>query len=205
MTCADSRVPLSDLSDETLTALARGGSRDAFAELFRRHERRAYDAAYAVLRDPHDAADAVQDAAIRAFRYIGGLRAGAAFPVWFRKIVVRTALMRCRSRSREPVLPDEEGLDLAHGVRLSLHPSPQEEIERREVAAAVEAALSRLDPRHRQVVRLRYGRDLKLQTIAGILGMPLGTVKRMAFEARQQLREALGDLAREEGFAGDAA
>src|SRR5687767_1197308 len=78
---------------------ARGGDLAAFGELVRRFQDMAYAAAYAYLGDHHQAQDAAQEAFIAAFSDLSKLREPAAFPGWFRRIVLRQCGRQRRGRS----------------------------------------------------------------------------------------------------------
>lgn len=84
------------LSDSDLVAQARGGDKEAFGELVRRHRARAFNWAQGVARDPHLAEDIVQDALLRAFMHLGTLADLERFLPWLHWIVRNEALMKLR-------------------------------------------------------------------------------------------------------------
>ena len=97
------------------------GDADAFSELFRRHKDRLWAVAIRTLADPEEAADAVQDAMISAFRRASSFRGDSAVTTWLHRIVVNACLDRMRRRAVRPAAStgDEQALDslaLGHAV-----------------------------------------------------------------------------------------
>lgn len=95
--------PLSAEAD--LVTAAQGGDMAAFEALYRQYFGAVYDFAVRTMKDSHSAADAVQDAFIKAHEKIGQLRDPEAFRPWLYAIVRREALGRFRSQSRETFVP----------------------------------------------------------------------------------------------------
>src|ERR671922_3024376 len=89
------------------------GDPDAFGELFRRHRDRLWAVALRTLHDPDDAADALQEAMISAFRRAAEFRGEAAVTTWLHRIVVNAALDRLRRRAARPALSagDEQAFE----------------------------------------------------------------------------------------------
>jgi RNA polymerase sigma factor (sigma-70 family) len=120
------RVPRSEGVDTQnewdLIVRCRAGSTAAFEPLVRRHEGRALHIAELLLGDADDAADAVQEAFVRAYRSLDGLRPGSDFGAWFRSILRNHCLDRIRSAPRRRNVPldtrtaDRAGLDRTHGI-----------------------------------------------------------------------------------------
>lgn len=162
---------------------ALAGDRSAFACLLEREAQPVYRATLSILGSPEDARDAVQEAAIRAWQQLPKLRNSAAWPAWFRRIAVRTALDESRRarRSREVQLPDQVDGELSH-------PMPH-----RDEMLTVLAALSRLPAEDRALLGLRYGADLTVPDSAEALGIRLGTAKARLHRALKKLRTELGD------------
>lgn len=166
------------MDDHDLVERARRGDDRAFALLVRRHERSLYATAYAITRSQWDAADAVQDALADAHAKLASLREPAKFGAWVSRILVN----RCNSslRNRGRVLPMEE---LPESAAFTWH-GPEDGMDLMD-------AIRTLSPDHREMIALRYFRDLKVDEIAGILGCPAGTVKSRINRALGALRAAL--------------
>src|ERR1700685_3169341 len=105
-------------SDTELLRRHVAGDSDAFGELFRRHRDRLWAVALRTVCDPEEAADALQDAMISAFRRAGDFRGDSAVTTWLHRIVVNACLDRLRRRAVRPVTAagDEQALEalLAH-------------------------------------------------------------------------------------------
>src|ERR1700683_4330114 len=93
------------------------GDSEAFGELFRRHRDRLWAVALRTLGDPEEAADALQDGMLSAFRRAGDFRGESAVTTWLHRIVVNACLDRMRRRAARPatLTGDEEALDALAG------------------------------------------------------------------------------------------
>ncbi|MEX2210662.1 MAG: RNA polymerase sigma factor [Gaiellaceae bacterium] len=166
--------------DHELIGLARKGSADAAGVLFDRYWSAAWGAAYAVTADRALADDAAQDAMQRAFGALHRFDETRPFGPWLKRIAVNRAIDLLRgSRRRE-----ETAL---HGWTLGQ--AAEEDLSLWAVADAVAA----LGAGKREIVVLHYWLDLPLEEIAGVLGLPPGTVASRLSRALAELRVALGD------------
>jgi RNA polymerase sigma factor (sigma-70 family) len=178
---------MTDETDSELIARCLAGSHAAFEPLVRRHEGPALVVAGAMLGDPDEAADAVQDAFVRAYRTLGRLRPGSAFGPWFRTILRNLCVDRLRSPARRRQRLDDRAVD-----RRAWTEAPGAvELERQEIAALVRAALAGLSDEHRQVLVLREMESLGYAEIASALGVPQGTVGSRLYHARAALQKVL--------------
>jgi RNA polymerase sigma-70 factor, ECF subfamily len=161
------------------------GDRDAFGELVRRHQDRLWRVALRTLGNPDDAADAVQDAFVSAYRAAGAYRGDAAVTTWLHRIVVNACLDLVRRRSSRPTAPlDETATGLADADALSP----------RETAHEVLSALRKLPVDQAAAVVLVDVEGFSVADTAAILDVPEGTVKSRCARARSRLAVLLGDL-----------
>src|SRR3954464_9143927 len=112
------RADLGVLDDRELLARHAAGDREAFGELFRRHRDRLWAVALRTLGHPEEAADALQDALLSAFRAGRGgsaWRGDSAVATWLHRIVVNACLDRARRRAVRPAqpLPEHDTLQVA--------------------------------------------------------------------------------------------
>jgi NitT/TauT family transport system substrate-binding protein len=163
-----------------LVIRARGGDRDAFAELVSRSVGRLNALARMILRDEYAAQDAVQEAFIEAWRSLPGLREPEAFEGWLRRLLMRACFRTIRRNKRSSAIeiqltPADEPTILGHERHLDIH----DQLER---------GLARLSPELRAVVVLVYYLDLPYVQAAEAMGVPLGTMKSRLNRATQVLR-----------------
>jgi RNA polymerase sigma-70 factor, ECF subfamily len=172
-------------SDWDLIVRCRAGSAAAFEPLVRRHERRALALAELLLGDADEAADAVQDAFVKAYRSLGRLRAGSDFGAWFRSIVRNHCRDRLRAAPRRRNVPlDERTAAAAQGAE----PTGSSAIEREQLAVLVRGFLARLSPEHREILTLKEVEGMSYAEVALAMEIPPGTVASRLFHARAALR-----------------
>lgn len=162
---------------------AKRGDHVAFAELVDGLIRRLDAAARLVLRDPDLAQDAVQDALIRAWRDLPGLRDSDRFDAWLHRLTVNSCLDLLRRRRRRPIEVELSPID---AMRMPDHTSAFDEHE------YLDAALKRLDPGHRAVVALHYLLGMPLPEVAASLHIPYGTAKSRLHYALAAMRTGEG-------------
>jgi RNA polymerase sigma-70 factor (ECF subfamily) len=136
-----------------------------------------------VLTNGHDVEDAVQEALMRAWRHRDSVRESAAQGAWMRRIA-RNEAYRVLERAKN-------GEELDEQTEGSNGAIDADEIARRIV---VREAIARLPPEDRTLALLRYDADLEHPRIAGLLGMPEGTVKVRLHRIRQRLRPELASI-----------
>ncbi len=169
---------------DELVARAMRGDREAFTSLACDSADRCYALAYRVLRDPHRAQDAAQQALIGAWRDLPTLRDPARFDAWLAKLVVNAGYTEARSErrwtARVRVIPFEPPIeaDIARSV------ASRDELEH---------AFRKLTPEQRSVVVLHHHLGYPLTEIAATLGIPEGTARSRLHYAVRQLRTALDE------------
>jgi RNA polymerase sigma-70 factor, ECF subfamily len=174
-------------SEWELIARCRQGNTLAFEPLVRSHEGRALAVAEGLLGDADDAADAVQDAFVKAYGSLGRLREGSSFGPWFRTIVRNLCLDRLRSPRRREVKLSHPGVERGAWIE---QPAPAQ-LQREQAGALIRAALAELAPEHRQILVLREMEELSYAEIAEAAGIPAGTVASRLHNARLAMRELL--------------
>lgn len=172
---------------------ARGGDRDAFGRLIRRHQRRVYAAALHILGNHSDADDATQEALVRAYRGLASFDGRADFFTWLYRITVNTALNALRSGKRGAALSQRSGTEAAHvgGRPEALGQdavSPEQQLTRTGEVGRVLEAVAQLSPALRVTIVLATIEELPHKQIAEILEIPEGTVAWRINEARRLLK-----------------
>jgi RNA polymerase sigma-70 factor, ECF subfamily len=147
----------------------------------------AYNHARWLLRNEHDAEDAVQDAFLRAHQAFARFRGGNARP-WLLTIVRNVCYSRLREQRR--TAPTEVFEDDAHG---STHdPADANAIAWREIKSAhLQQALDRLPAEFREVIVLHELEGLAYREIATVVEIPIGTVMSRLARARRKLQAEL--------------
>jgi RNA polymerase sigma-70 factor (ECF subfamily) len=147
---------------------AKEGDHDAFTILLDVRLARLDAAARLILRDPELARDAVQEASIRAWRDLPGLRDPDRFDAWFHRLLVNACLDLARRRKRRVIEVELNPLDLPTATDAAGSLADRQ---------VLHEALARLEPGHRAVVALHYLLGMPLPDVAASLGIPLGTAK----------------------------
>jgi RNA polymerase sigma factor (sigma-70 family) len=182
---------LSSLSDDAIVARVRGGEVALFELLMRRHSARLYRATCAILHDPNEAEDVMQEAYVRAYEHLHEFEGRARFSTWLTRIAIHEALARLRSRNRfEPLDAD------ANDPAASAHPdsSPEQHASDIEMNALLQDALGKLPADFRSVFVLRAGHGMSVAEAAECLGIAEGTVKTRLHRARLRLQELLESI-----------
>jgi RNA polymerase sigma-70 factor (ECF subfamily) len=188
-------------SDQQIVAWAQDGDEPAFRELVRRYQRPVFSLIYRMVRDREIAEDLAQETFIRVLNAIDSYRPEHKFSSWIFKIANNAAIDHLRRR--EPDLlslegaPDATSAERQEATALQVRDrteSPLEELEARELGSHIERAIGRLRPEYRACILLRHVEGRPYEEIAGILGLPLGTVKTYIHRARAELRESLEPL-----------
>jgi len=169
--------------DTELIVLAREGSPDAAEVLFDRYWTHAWRSAYAVTADRALADDAAQEAITKAFASLRRFDETRPFAPWLKRITVNCAIDLLRRGSRLEVLEDEGTTFHAWAVG----ESAEEDLR----LWAVTDAVAALGAAKRIVIVLHYWLDLPLEEIAGVLGLPIGTVASRLARAKADLRAVL--------------
>jgi RNA polymerase sigma-70 factor (ECF subfamily) len=181
----DARVTDDDEQDRSLIAAHVSGDADAFTTLVRRHQDRLWAVALRTLGDREDAADALQEALISAYRSAGSYRGDAKVTTWLHRVVVNACLDRVRRNQVRPTVPmpeDREPVD------------PHDRLGDRETAMEIEAALATLPEEQRAALVLVDVQGLPVDEAAAVLGVPSGTVKSRCARGRGRLALQLGHL-----------
>lgn len=196
---SDPTVPDPAHSDADLLAAHVAGDPNAFATLVHRHQNRLWATALRMMRNPHDAADALQDAYLAAFRRAEGFRGEAQVTTWLHRIVMNACLDRLRKQQRrlaEQPLPEDPdrlaalvstGGSEPGGTGLGgtdpLHDDPRHD--------DLAVALAQLNDDQRAALVLVDVEDYPVEEAARLLGVPAGTVKSRCARGRARLAVAL--------------
>ncbi|KWW98399.1 RNA polymerase [Carbonactinospora thermoautotrophica] len=186
----DAPAPLAELADGELLARHVDGDREAFAQLVRRHRDRLWAVALRTLGDPEDAADALQDALVSAYRKADRFRGESAVTTWLYRIVVNACLDLARRRA----VRSTQALDAETAERLPAADGAPDAIERQELRLDLVSALDTLSVEQRAALVLVDMQGYSVVEAAEILGVPPGTVKSRCARGRAKLLPLVRNL-----------
>jgi RNA polymerase sigma-70 factor (ECF subfamily) len=189
-----------------LVQRAQAGDRDALSSLVQSQQTYVYSIAMSLMHNPADAADMTQEVFIRLMRSLGTYRAETKFTTWLYRLVTNICLDGLRRRGRPVESLDDTssgGNEDATSIGQRLADSdrwtqPEEEVQLRESATEVRAALAQLPPAQRLALTLHYFEDLRYEDIAEVMGLPLNTVKSHIRRGKERLALALSEPAEQQ-------
>jgi len=186
---------------DLLVEAFRNGTPGAFDAIVRAHQDRVYSFCARMLSDREEGLDAAQEVFLSAWKNLREFRGEAALSTWLLRIAANRCLNRIRQRKtiagREAPWPEVEG----DGNGPVFQPAggeetlPQRIAQNRELRSILLAALSRLDEQSRWMVLLSDVEGFSYEEIAGLAGVPVGTVKSRLHRARMALRKMLAAVA----------
>ncbi len=171
----------------------RAGNVRSYALLVDRHKDRAMTLALRLTGDHREAEELVQDAFVKAFRNLSRFRGESRFGTWFYRIVYNLCMTRLRRRMSAPRL-----LDITDETVLDALPAEEESIpfderlETSDLLRFLSTEVDALPPQYKSAVTLYYVQEMSYEEIAGVMEIPLGTVKTCLFRGRNLLRKRIG-------------
>jgi RNA polymerase sigma-70 factor (ECF subfamily) len=180
------------LSDEDVVARVLAGDVAAFEILMRRHNQRLYRVACAILRDPAEAEDVIQDAYVRAYEHLHQFAGQARFTTWLSRIAMNEALSRRRRRRRyeEAGAMSETAADRMDRFPAA-GPDPEQQASTSELRRLLEQAIGSLPQTYRVVLMLRDVEGMDTTETALTLAISEENVKIRLHRARAMLRRKL--------------
>jgi len=192
VTRADTGPVGDERTDHELLAAHVAGDADAFAILVARHRDRLWAVALRTMRHREEAADALQEALIAAFRRADSFRGEAAVTTWLHRVVVNACLDRIRRNKVRRAEPLPEDVD--RSVDLATRAPDRDPLEVKEQRADVANALSQINPDQRAALVLVDMQGYSVEQAAVMLGCAVGTIKSRCSRGRAKLVPLLGHL-----------
>jgi len=186
-------VSTEGVSDPELVERARRGDHAAFGTLVDRHRTSVFRAALAALGTREDAEEVAQEAFVAAYRHLQDFREDASFKTWLLSIAWRKALTRRRNvktflrRFVQP--PEDTEWQVPDAGR-----TQEQAVLDDELRGHIRREISRLAPKFRDALLLASAGEHSYSDIAGMLGIPVGTLKWRVNEARKQLKARLAEV-----------
>jgi RNA polymerase sigma-70 factor, ECF subfamily len=182
------------LADSDLVTSAQQGDTRAFDELVKRYRDKVYRLSFKILRNEDDAAEALQDAFLSAYRGLKNFKAESTFSTWLFRITTNASLMKYRKR-RDNVVSLEQSQNPSDGAEALQLPDwstqPLDELLDSETRQVMEEGKALLDEDLRTVFTLRDEEGLSNAEVAEILDLSMAAVKSRLHRARLRLRDRL--------------
>jgi RNA polymerase sigma factor (sigma-70 family) len=176
------------IDEQGLIARAQRGEAQAYEQLVQQYEQIAFRVAYLITHEEHEAADAAQDAFLRAYRALSSFKLDQPFRPWLLRIVTNTALNRIQAAQRRERMAERY-------TRQVIVENSGQSIEglavKREQQQRLIAAVRQLHPDQQALIALRYFMELPEAEVAEALNIPRGTVKSRLHRTLAKLREII--------------
>jgi RNA polymerase sigma-70 factor, ECF subfamily len=182
------------LPDAELLARHVAGDQEAFAELVRRHRDRLWGVALRTLGDREEAADALQDALVSAFRSAHTFQGRSAVTTWLHRIVVNACLDRARRAATRRTAPLDDDGNRHLEALLGSEEAADAPVVRSELRRELANALASLPIEQRSALVLVDMQGYPVAEAAAVLGVPVGTVKSRCARGRARLLPLLKHL-----------
>jgi RNA polymerase sigma-70 factor (ECF subfamily) len=183
--------------DEELVAAVLAGDRDRFGDLVDRYQGRLVNYLYRLLRNLDEAHELAQEVFLKVYQALDRYDPRYRFSTWLFRVAQNAAIDQIRRRRLKlvPIHRQEEGDEEGRDWDLpSPERGPYRHLRNRERGEAIQQAIDALPWEYRELIVLRHYGELSYEEIAGVKGMPLGTVKNKLFRGRQLLKEKLSEF-----------
>jgi RNA polymerase sigma-70 factor (ECF subfamily) len=189
-----------DVSELDLVKRCQAGQADAFDELVVRYRTRIFGMIYNMVHNEQDAWDLAQDSFVKAWKSMKRFRGQSSFYTWMYRIVMNVTIDWLRKKQIKGA-----GAEFDDSIQLKeIDPAsktvpkpdalPYERMERSEIRAQIDNAISQLTPEHRAVILMKEIEEMQYHEIAEALGCSIGTVMSRLFYARKKLQALLKDV-----------
>jgi RNA polymerase sigma-70 factor (ECF subfamily) len=180
--------------DQVLVERAQRGDKRAFELLVIKYHRKLGRLLSRMVRDAAEVEDITQETFIKAYRALPQFRGESAFYTWLYRIGVNTAKNYLVARKRQPVSSDvlaEDAENYEEGDILRDVATPDAELQTKQIAQAVNAAVDALPEELRTAITLREIEGMSYEEIAQFMNCPIGTVRSRIFRAREAIAERI--------------
>lgn len=185
--------------DIRLVKLAQAGDHDAYKQLFQRYHKRALSLAIGVVRNPEEAQDVVQEAFIKAHRYLPKFEGTSSFYTWFYRIVMNLSIDSIRKKKRAKHVEFDDAFSQTSAENADDHAllprilgeNPSKSLYRKELRTQISEALSKMTENHRSVLVMREIEGMSYDEMAEVMECSKGTIMSRLFHARKNMQVAL--------------
>jgi RNA polymerase sigma-70 factor (ECF subfamily) len=176
--------------ERQLVEAARRGDHRAFEALVLKYQDRIYRLVQRLVSGSDVVDDLAQEVFIRAYRAIGDFKGESSLYTWLYKIALNICRNHYRTRGRKPAHEELDEADGATGLEAA-GGTPEDEFSRREFWDQVRLGLDELPAEQREAVVFCDLEGMSYEEMAGVIGVPIGTVRSRIFRGRRALQERL--------------
>jgi RNA polymerase sigma factor (sigma-70 family) len=180
-------------SDLIMVKEARKGNEKAFGSLMNRYRDSIYYMLLKMVNNPSDAEDLTIEAFGKAFRNLDSYTPKFAFSTWLFKIATNNCVDFIRKKQASPT-PFDNLQDSLENATINIQsdlPDPEESLINLQKIAVLKEIVSQLKPRYKNLIELRYYKELSYEEISSELNLPIGTVKAQLYRAKTLLYNIL--------------
>ena len=191
MNTGENRILNPEADEISIIKQVLGGDADAFEHIVKKYEKKVYNLALRYLKNRDDALDLSQEVFIQVYNNLAQFRGDSQFSTWIYRVTYNKCvdMLRKTQKLRRNVVmsTDDENFFETRDCRASI----EEDYEGRETLVTVMKIIDTLPSEQRDVVILRYIKDLSYSQIADVLGIAEGTIKSRLNRARLKIKEQL--------------
>lgn len=172
------------------------GNNEAFEELVKRYERKVYNIAYRLMGNERDASEVLQDAFLRAYRFLPKFQFKSSFFTWLYRIATNVSLTKLRKREKVQLVSIDEPANADGDLPLEIPDyryNPEKMMKQRQLREALQNAVDNLPPDYRSVVVLRDLEGLSNEEVSKVLNLTVAAVKSRLHRGRLELRKVLAE------------
>jgi len=182
---------MDDPPDEVLVGQTRNGSREAFSELVRRHQRKIYGLVFRMTGNHSDADDLAQEVFLTAYRSLSGFKGQSAFYTWIYRIAVNLSLNFLKKRSKEKQIEKLSDRAMAGLEPSQAVESPESGFGADEIQSRLKQAIELLPPVYKATFLLVVREELSHAEAARVMGCSENTISWRMHKARRILQKEL--------------
>lgn len=175
---------------QRLVARIKGGEREAFSELVGLYQKKIFIFAYGFFPNREDALEIVQETFMRVFEKIAGFHQDYSLSGWIYRLTHNICIDYYRKFAKKNAL-ENNFADIPE-KHLAVADNCQAVLESRQLSAAIDRAAENLSLKQKSVFTLKYSQGMKLQQVAEIMDVSLGTVKTLHYRALRKIRKEVG-------------
>lgn len=175
---------------QRLVARIKGGEREAFSELVGLYQKKIFIFAYGFFPNREDALEIVQETFMRVFEKIADFHQDYSLSGWIYRLTHNICIDYYRKFAKKNAL-ENNFADIPE-KHLAVADNCQAVLESRQMSAAIDRAAENLSLKQKSVFTLKYSQGMKLQQVAEIMDVSLGTVKTLHYRALRKIRKEVG-------------